>query len=114
MNKLDAELSLDVQEEGYKIVDKVDEADVILFNTCSVRQHAEDKVYSHLGALKTLKKRQPEVIIGVLGCMAQKDGEAIFKRMPHVDLVCGTRMFSRLARDALKNKKSWLARSCHR
>ncbi len=97
MNKLDAELSLGLlQEEGYRIVDKVDEADVILFNTCSVRQHAEDKVYSHLGALKTVKKRNPEVIVGVLGCMAQKDGESIFKRMPHVDLVCGTRMFSRL------------------
>ncbi|MEB2308679.1 MAG: tRNA (N6-isopentenyl adenosine(37)-C2)-methylthiotransferase MiaB [Candidatus Brocadiaceae bacterium] len=97
MNKLDAELSLGLlQEEGYRIVDTVDEADVILFNTCSVRQHAEDKVYSHLGALKMLKKKHPEVIVGVLGCMAQKDGEAIFKRMPHVDLVCGTRMFSRL------------------
>lgn len=97
MNKLDAELSLGLlQEEGYRIVDKADEADVILFNTCSVRQHAEDKVYSHLGALKMLKKRHPEVVVGVLGCMAQKDGEAIFKRMPHVDLVCGTRMFSRL------------------
>ncbi len=103
MNKLDAELSLGLlQEEGYKIVDKVDEADVILFNTCSVRQHAEHKVYSHLGALKTLKKRRPDVIVGVLGCMAQKDGEAIFKRMPHVDLVCGTRMFSRLPEMLLK------------
>lgn len=103
MNKLDAELSLGLlQEEGYKIVDKVDDADVILFNTCSVRKHAEDKVYSHLGALKTLKKRHPDVIVGVLGCMAQKDGEAIFKRMPHVDLVCGTRMFSRLPEMLLK------------
>lgn len=103
MNKLDAELSLGLlQEEGYRIVDKADEADVILFNTCSVRQHAEDKVYSHLGALKKLKKRYPEVIVGVLGCMAQKDGEAIFKRMPHVDLVCGTRMFSRLPELLLK------------
>jgi len=103
MNKLDAELSLGLlQEEGYKIVDKVDDADVILFNTCSVRQHAEHKVYSHLGALKTLKKKHPEVIVGVLGCMAQKDGEAIFKRMPHVDLVCGTRMFSRLPEMLLK------------
>ncbi len=103
MNKLDAELSLGLlQEEGYRIVDTVDEADVVLFNTCSVRQHAEDKVYSHLGALKTLKKRHPEVIVGVLGCMAQKDGEAIFKRMPHVDLVCGTRMFSRLPELLLK------------
>ncbi len=97
MNKLDAELSLGLlQEDGYKIVDAADEADVILLNTCSVRQHAEDKVYSHLGALKALKKKRPDVIVGVLGCMAQKDGEAIFKRMPHVDLVCGTRMFSRL------------------
>jgi len=103
MNKLDAELSLGLlQEDGYKIVDKVDDADVILFNTCSVRKHAEDKVYSHLGALKTLKKRHPGVIVGVLGCMAQKDGEAIFKRMPHVDLVCGTRMFSRLPEMLLK------------
>ena len=103
MNKLDAELSLGLlQEEGYKIVDKVDDADVILFNTCSVRQHAEHKVYSHLGALRMLKKRHPEVIVGVLGCMAQKDGEAIFKRMPHVDLVCGTRMFSRLPEMLLK------------
>lgn len=97
MNKLDAELSLGLlQEEGYKTVDTVEGADVILINTCSVRQHAEDKVYSHLGALKALKKKHPEVIVGVLGCMAQKDGESIFKRMPHVDLVCGTRMFSRL------------------
>jgi tRNA-2-methylthio-N6-dimethylallyladenosine synthase len=105
MNKLDAELSLGLlQEDGYKIVDKIDEADVILFNTCSVRQHAEDKVYSHLGALKTLKKRHPDVIVGVLGCMAQKDGESIFKRMPHVDLVCGTRMFSHLPELLLKIK----------
>lgn len=103
MNKLDAELSLGLlQEEGYKIVDKADDADVILFNTCSVRQHAEDKVYSHLGALKTLKKGHPEVIVGVLGCMAQKDGEAIFKRSPHVDLVCGTRMFPHLPELLLK------------
>ena len=103
MNKLDAELSLGLlQEDGYSIVDKVEEADVILYNTCSVRQHAEDKVYSHLGALRTLKKKHPDVIIGVLGCMAQKDAQSIFKRMPHVDLVCGTRMFSRLPELLLK------------
>ncbi|MCF6151221.1 MAG: tRNA (N6-isopentenyl adenosine(37)-C2)-methylthiotransferase MiaB [Candidatus Kuenenia stuttgartiensis] len=103
MNKLDAELSLGLlQEDGYSIVDKVEEADVILYNTCSVRQHAEDKVYSHLGALRTLKKKHPDVIIGVLGCMAQKDAQSIFKRMPHVDLVCGTRMFTRLPELLLK------------
>ena len=103
MNKLDAELSLGLlQEDGYSIVDTVEEADVILYNTCSVRQHAEDKVYSHLGALRTLKKKHPDVIVGVLGCMAQKDAQSIFKRMPHVDLVCGTRMFSRLPELLLK------------
>ena len=60
MNKLDAELSLGLlQEEGYKIVDKVDEADVILFNTCSVRQHAEDKVYSHLGGSQNAEEKAP-------------------------------------------------------
>ncbi|MDR4508459.1 MAG: tRNA (N6-isopentenyl adenosine(37)-C2)-methylthiotransferase MiaB [Candidatus Brocadiaceae bacterium] len=97
MNKLDAELSLGLlQEDGYRVVYKINEADVILFNTCSVRQRAEDKVYSYLGTLKTLKREHPEIIVGVLGCMAQKDAESIFKRMPHVDLVCGTRMFSRL------------------
>jgi len=103
MNKLDAELSLGLlQEDGYKIVDSVDKADVILYNTCSVRQHAEDKVYSHIGALRRLKKKSPEIIIGVLGCMAQKDAQSIFRRMPHVDLVCGTRMFSRLPELLLK------------
>ena len=57
MNKLDAELSLGLlQEDGYKIVDKVDDADVILFNTCSVRKHAEDKVYSHLGSPKNTEE----------------------------------------------------------
>ena len=57
MNKLDAELSLGLlQEEGYKIVDKVDDADVILFNTCSVRQHAEHKVYSHLGGIENAEE----------------------------------------------------------
>lgn len=97
MNLLDSELVVaSLRQVGYELVSTPREADTILYNTCSVRQHAEDKVYSHLGALKTLKKKHPEVIVGVLGCMAQKDGESIFKRMPHVDLVCGTRMFSRL------------------
>lgn len=64
MNKLDAELSLGLlQEEGYRIIDKAGEADVILFDTCSVHQHAEDKVYSHPGALKNSRKRRPEIIV---------------------------------------------------
>jgi tRNA-2-methylthio-N6-dimethylallyladenosine synthase len=60
-----------------------------LYNTCSVRQHAEDKIYSALGRIKRLKERRPGVAVGVLGCMAQKDQEQIFRRAPHVDVVVG-------------------------
>jgi tRNA-2-methylthio-N6-dimethylallyladenosine synthase len=65
------------------------DADTILFNTCSVRQHAEDKIYSALGRLKNAKREHPGKVIGVLGCMAQKDQSLIFKRAPYVDLVVG-------------------------
>src|SRR5207249_1872746 len=71
-------------------------ADVILFNTCSVRQHAEDKIYSQLGRLRGHKRRHPDKIIGVLGCMAQKDQELIRRRAPHVDIICGTGQLARL------------------
>ena len=72
------------------------QADTILFNTCSVRQHAEDKIYSALGRLKHVKEHHPRKIIGVLGCMAQKDQEQIFKRAPHVDLVVGPGQLAQL------------------
>jgi tRNA-2-methylthio-N6-dimethylallyladenosine synthase len=77
-------------------VDGVKEAGVILFNTCAVRAHAEERVFSRVGALERLKKKNPELLIGVLGCSAQNQGEAILKRYPHVSLVCGTREFWRL------------------
>jgi tRNA-2-methylthio-N6-dimethylallyladenosine synthase len=97
MNKLDSELSIGLlQDSGCEMVANAEEADVILFNTCSVRKHAEDKVYSRIGALRSRKGTDSGLIIGVLGCMGQKDGKEIFRRMPHVDLVCGTRMFSEL------------------
>ena len=70
---------------------------MLLYNTCSVRAHAEERVYSNVGKLKSLKRRKPRLIIGILGCMAQKDREKIFERLPHVDLVCGTREFPRIA-----------------
>ncbi len=107
MNKLDSELSLGLLlDSGYEVAKSADKADVILFNTCSVRKHAEDKVYSRIGALKGRKLVNPELVIGVLGCMGQKDGEEIFRRMPHVDLVCGTRMFSSLPSLLEKLKKN--------
>ncbi|MFQ5863580.1 MAG: tRNA (N6-isopentenyl adenosine(37)-C2)-methylthiotransferase MiaB, partial [Candidatus Brocadiales bacterium] len=71
-------------------------ADVILFNTCSVRQHAEDKVFARLAQLRQRKIKDPRLIIGVLGCMAQKEAREFFKRFPYVDMVCGTRMFDKL------------------
>ena len=90
MNVLDSELvAADLFRAGYELVDSPRQADVILLNTCSVRQHAEDKIYSALGRLKPLKDQQPRKIIGVLGCMAQKDQHLIFQRAPHVDLVVG-------------------------
>ena len=98
MNKLDAELALGaLRRAGYEEAATPEEADVLLYNTCSVRAHAEERVYSNVGKLKSLKRRNPRLIIGILGCMAQKEGAKIFERLPHVDLVCGTREFPRIA-----------------
>jgi tRNA-2-methylthio-N6-dimethylallyladenosine synthase len=97
MNKLDSELSIGLlAKSGYAFAEDEKDADVILLNTCSVRDKAEHKVYSQLGSLRDQKEKKPELILGVLGCMAQNEGDRIFKRMPHVNLVCGTRMFSKL------------------
>src|SRR5438876_2991399 len=97
MNVLDSELVVgSLRRQGYELVHEATEADVILFNSCSVRQHAEDKIYSALGRLRSHKKRFPSKILGVLGCMAQKDQELIRRRAPHVDIVCGTGQLARL------------------
>ncbi len=98
MNKLDSELVLgDFAAAGFDIAGTDEDADVILVNTCSVRAHAENRAYSRLGRLKHRKKRSPSLVIGVIGCMAEKDGEEIFRRLPHVDLVAGTRHLDELA-----------------
>ena len=90
MNMLDSELVVAaLRKQGYELARNAADADAILFNTCSVRQHAEDKIYSALGRIRTLKSRHPDKVIGVLGCMAQKDQDLIFKRAPFVDLVVG-------------------------
>ncbi|MEZ6094281.1 MAG: tRNA (N6-isopentenyl adenosine(37)-C2)-methylthiotransferase MiaB [Pirellulaceae bacterium] len=90
MNILDSEMVVaDLRRRGYELTDNTKDADTILFNTCSVRQHAEDKVYSALGRLRLQKQRNPEKIIGVMGCMAQKDQGLIFERAPYVDLIVG-------------------------
>jgi len=97
MNVLDSELVVGaLRRQGYELTHEVDDADVIFFNTCSVRQHAEDKIYSALGRLRHHKRRHPDTVLGVLGCMAQKDRELILRRAPHVDIVCGTGQLSQL------------------
>ncbi len=90
MNLLDSELVVaSLRHRGYKLVDRAIKADVILFNTCSVREHAEEKIYSALGRLKYIKRQNPQKIIGVLGCMAQNHQKNVFQRAPYVDLVVG-------------------------
>jgi tRNA-2-methylthio-N6-dimethylallyladenosine synthase len=97
MNVLDSELVVgSLRRQGYELTHEPTEADVILFNTCSVRQHAEDKIYSALGRLRTHKRHHPDKVLGVLGCMAQKDQELILRRAPHVDILCGTGQLARL------------------
>jgi tRNA-2-methylthio-N6-dimethylallyladenosine synthase len=82
--------------KGYRVTSELSEADVILFNTCSVRDHAEERVYSWVGELKRAKERNPGLVIGVMGCMAQRSGDEVFRRAGHVDLVCGTRQLQHL------------------
>jgi len=99
MNVLDSELiASGLIGVGYEPAESRRRADVVLFNTCSVRQHAEDKIYSALGRLKHAKEHDPTKIIGVVGCMAQKDGPLVFRRAPHVDLVVGPSHLGQLAR----------------
>src|ERR1700744_2792031 len=88
MNVLDSELVLgQLRAQGYECVDEDGQADVILYNTCSVREHAEQKVWSRLGELRERKASDPNLVIGVIGCMAERDGKDIFQRYPQVDLL---------------------------
>jgi hypothetical protein len=90
MNVLDSELVLgQLRAQGYQSTDDREDADVIIYNTCSVREHAEQKVWSRLGELRNRKAAQPHLVIGVIGCMAERDGQNIFKKYPHVDILCG-------------------------
>ncbi len=118
MNVLDSELVVAaLRQQGYTLTDNPRDADTVLFNTCSVREHAEQKIYSAVGRLKYSKRARPEQVIGVIGCMAQKDQELIFQRAPHVDLVVGTgqlREIPRLVDEARQNRTRQLAVSLGR
>lgn len=98
MNEYDSAKMADVlaEHEGLELTDDPEEADVVLVNTCSIREKAQEKVFSQLGRWKALKNNGREVIIGVGGCVASQEGEAIVKRAPYVDLVFGPQTLHRL------------------
>jgi tRNA-2-methylthio-N6-dimethylallyladenosine synthase len=107
MNEYDSSRMADLlhADNGMTQTDNVDEADVILLNTCSVREKAEDKVFSHLGRFIPLKRKNPNLIIGVGGCVASQEGDNIIKRAPYVDVVFGPQTLHRLP-EMIKNSKS--------
>src|SRR3546814_604792 len=98
MNEYDSARMADVlaASDGLELTTNVEEADVILVNTCSIREKAQEKVFSQLGRWKALKQGDRPVLIGVGGCVASQEGAAIVKRAPHVDLVFGPQTLHRL------------------
>lgn len=98
MNEYDSDKMVDVLDaaEGMEKTDNPEEADVILFNTCSVREKAQEKVFSDLGRVRQLKEAKPDLLIGVGGCVASQEGAAIVTRAPYVDIVFGPQTLHRL------------------
>ncbi|MBS0309518.1 MAG: tRNA (N6-isopentenyl adenosine(37)-C2)-methylthiotransferase MiaB [Proteobacteria bacterium] len=107
MNEYDSDKMVDVLHaaEGLVKTDTPDDADVILFNTCSVREKAQEKVFSDLGRVRELKLKNPNLVIGVGGCVASQEGAAIIKRAPYVDVVFGPQTLHRLP-DLLQQRRS--------
>ncbi len=106
MNEYDSDKMAGVLgiSDGLVKTDTMDDADVILFNTCSVREKAQEKVFSDLGRVRELKLKNPALVIGVGGCVASQEGEAIIKRAPYVDVVFGPQTLHRLP-DLLKQRR---------
>ena len=97
MNERDSEaVAFKLQERGYAIVDHEDKADIVLLNTCSVRDQAEQKAIGKAGYLAKRKRKNPRFIFGIMGCMAQNRGEGLIDRLPDLDLIVGTQKFHRV------------------
>src|SRR5688572_15106251 len=98
MNEYDSDRMADVlaQAEGFETTPDPAQADLILFNTCSVREKAQEKVFADLGRVRALKQGNPDLLIGVGGCVASQEGEEIVKRAPYVDVVFGPQTLHRL------------------
>jgi tRNA-2-methylthio-N6-dimethylallyladenosine synthase len=98
MNVYDSERMADaMQADGYTMTDAPEGADMVLINTCHIREKAADKLYSDLGRMRALKRENPGMKLGVTGCVAQAEGAEITRRAPHVDLVVGPQSYHRLA-----------------
>src|ERR671917_2723827 len=99
MNEHDSERMAGMLErEGYLPASSLEDASVVLFNTCCIRENADQRLYGNLGHMKALKDRRPELKIVVGGCLAQKDQQAIQRRAPWVDVVLGTHNLASLPR----------------
>jgi tRNA-2-methylthio-N6-dimethylallyladenosine synthase len=98
MNEYDSDKMVDVltASEGAEKVSRIEDADIVLFNTCSVREKASEKVFSDLGRARKMKRYKPDLIIGVGGCVASQEGESIVKRAPYVDIVFGPQTLHRI------------------
>ena len=97
MNVYDSEkMAYLLEAEDYQVISDMEDADVILLNTCSIREKPEHKIYSILGRLKALKDKNPNLILGVGGCVAQQEGEKLLEQSPHLDLVFGTQRIGEL------------------
>ncbi|KAI3592465.1 tRNA-i(6)A37 methylthiotransferase [Cupriavidus sp. U2] len=107
MNEYDSDKMVDVLNatQGMEPTDNVEDADVILFNTCSIREKAQEKVFSELGRMKALKAAKPDLVIGVGGCVASQEGAAIVSRAPYVDVVFGPQTLHRLP-DLINRRQS--------
>jgi tRNA-2-methylthio-N6-dimethylallyladenosine synthase len=110
MNERDSEqVAHSLLERGYQRAEHEGDADVVLLNTCSVRDMAEQKALGKMGMLRQIAKRRPDTVFGFLGCMAQARGDSLFAAVPHLDLVVGTQKFHRVAdyvEEALEKKRA--------
>jgi tRNA-2-methylthio-N6-dimethylallyladenosine synthase len=108
MNKLDTALvESSLKQAGFELTESIKEADAVIINTCSVREHAEQRVISHLGHLKHIKETRPELVVGVIGCMAQRLGDELLKHEA-VNIVCGPAQIPQIAQmltEALNHSK---------
>lgn len=97
MNEHDSEIIANILDQsGYKATNNLSESDLIIINSCSIRESAEKKIYGKIGELKRLKRENPELIIGITGCMAQKDRQKIAEKAKHLDFILGTNNLNKL------------------